>query len=86
MSQSYQLRIFKEGKLLGNFDSHTTNSLNSINELIGYLQNNIELTFELYQVIEDSRLLLQKDGALQLLGTTQQYIPCSIEVLLNKVD
>ncbi|EPF73887.1 hypothetical protein [Acinetobacter rudis] len=86
MSQSYQLRIFKEGKLLGNFDSHTTNSLNSINELIGYLQNNIELTFELYQVIEDSRLLLQKDGALQLLGTTQQYIPCSIEVLLNNVD
>lgn len=86
MSQSYQLRIFKAGKLLGNFESHTTNSLNSINELIGYLQDNIELTFELYKVIEDSRLLLQKDGTLQLLGTTQQYIACSMEVLLNKVD
>ncbi|MDQ8936845.1 hypothetical protein [Acinetobacter rudis] len=81
MSQCFQLRIFKNGKLLGNFESQTTQALFSINEVFSYLQPHNELSFELYRVVEDSRLLLQKDGVLQLLSTTEQYLPYSLENL-----
>lgn len=81
MSQSYQLNIYKHGKLLGNFQSHTTQALRDIADIHGYLKSQDELSFELYQLTEDSRLLLQKDGALQLLGTTQQLTPCSMDIL-----
>ena len=86
MSQSYQLSIYQQGKLLGNFQSNTTQALQAIADLHAYLKSHGELSFELYQLTEDSRLLLQKDGVLQLLGTTVQYTPCSMDILASEVS
>ena len=81
MSQSYQLTIYQHGKLMGNFQTSSLQPLQDIKTLMGYLQPHDELSFELYQVIEDTRFLMQKDGAMQILGSKNLYQPCSMDIL-----
>lgn len=81
MSQNYQLSIYQHGKLMGNFQTCSLQPLQDIKTLLNVLQTQHDLTFELYQRIEDARFLMHKDGAMQLIGT--QYIdqPCSMDIL-----
>lgn len=81
MSQSYQLTIYQHGKLMGNFQTHSLQPLQDIKTILGYLKPHSNLSFELYQVIEDNRVLIQKDGVMQLLGTHHISQPCSMDLL-----
>lgn len=80
MSQSYQLTIYQHGKLMGNFQTSSLRPLQDIKMLLGYLQPHDNLSFELYQIIEDARFLMQKNGAMQLLGTKHIYQSCSMDI------
>ena len=55
MSQSYQLTIYQHGKLMGNFQTSSLQPLKDMKTLVEYLQPHDDLSFELYQVIEDTR-------------------------------
>ena len=66
MSQSYQLTIYQHGKLMGNFQTSSLQPLKDMKTLV---------------VIEDTRFLMQKDGAMQLLGSKHLYQPCSMDIL-----
>ena len=81
MSQSYQLTIYQHGKLMGNFQTSSLQPLKDMKTLVEYLQPHDDLSFELYQVIEETRFLMQKDGAMQLLGSKHLYQPCSMDIL-----
>ncbi|MEN8320015.1 hypothetical protein [Acinetobacter junii] len=83
MSQSYQLTIYQHGKLMGNFQTSSLRPLQDMKTLLSYLQPYDDLSFELYQVIEDTRFLMQKDGAMQLLGTKHIYQSCSMDILIE---
>ncbi|KAF1028283.1 MAG: hypothetical protein GAK29_00163 [Acinetobacter bereziniae] len=85
MSQHYQLTIYQQGKLLGHFQSQSMHALAKINSLLSYLQHTSELSYELHQVIEDARYLMQKDGVMQLLGTQYIYKPCSMSILAQEI-
>ena len=69
------------GKLMGNFQTSSLQPLKDMKTLVEYLQPHDDLSFELYQVIEDTRFLMQKDGAMQLLGSKHLYQPCSMDIL-----
>lgn len=62
MNQSYQLTIYQHGKLMDNFQTSSLQPLQDMRTLLGYLQSHDNLSFELYQVIEDTRFLMQKMG------------------------
>ncbi|MCX5468978.1 hypothetical protein [Acinetobacter nematophilus] len=85
MSQHYQLTIYQQGKLLGHFQSQSLHALMKINTLLSYLQHTTELSYELHQVIEDARFLMQKEGAMQRLGTAYVYKPCSMNILSQEI-
>lgn len=81
MNQSYQLTIYQHGKLMGNFQTSSLQPLQDMRNLLGYLKSHDNLSFELYQVIEDTLFLMQKDGAIQLLSTQNIYQSCSLDIL-----
>ncbi|MBO3653015.1 hypothetical protein [Acinetobacter bereziniae] len=85
MSQHYQLTIYQQGKLLGHFQSRSMHALMKINTLLSYLQHTTELSYELHQVIKDSRFLMQKEGTMQLLGSEYIYQPCSMNILSQEM-
>ena len=70
MSQSYQLTIYQHGKLMGNFQTSSLQPLKDMKTLVEYLQPH-----------DDLRFLMQKDGAMQLLGSKHLYQPCSMDIL-----
>lgn len=81
MNKNYQLNIYQNDKLMGTFQTASLNPLEDIKSLIGYLQHHQDLTFKLHHLVEESRVLLQKDGSMQLLGINNVYQPCSIDSL-----
>jgi hypothetical protein len=85
MSEHYQLTIYQHGKLLGHFQSQTLHSLSKINTLLSYLEYTDEFSYELHQIIEDARILMQKDGEMQLLSTKYIYKPCSMSILAQEM-
>ncbi|AOA59753.1 hypothetical protein BFG52_16290 [Acinetobacter larvae] len=86
MHTAYQLSIYKHGKLLGNFQSDTPQALQDMQTVWQLLRHHPALHFELLQVIEESRLLMQKDGALQLLGHQYRYVPCALTQLIEEAS
>lgn len=84
MNQHYQLTIYRDNKLLGHFQANTMLSLEKIKIMFHYLQPYPDLTFELHQVTEEARFLVQKQGSLHVLGTEQHYQLCPIEQLTTK--
>lgn len=81
MNKNYQLNIYQNDKLMGTFQTASLNPLEDIKSLIGYLQHHQDLTFKLHHLVEESRVLLQKYGSMQLLGINNVYQPCSIDSL-----
>lgn len=77
----YQLSIYQQGKLLGNFQTGGLNPLAALKTMIDCLEQNPDLHFELYQRIEDVRFLMLKDGQMQKLGQQYLYQPCSLDIL-----
>ena len=50
-----------------------------LDDIVNYISKDNSITLK--DVIEDTRFLMQKDGAMQLLGSKHLYQPCSMDIL-----